>query len=86
MGTMGLPDGPKMKTPVPAGDGSSRCKENDMLKWAIIFAIISIIAGIFGFSGIAAGAASIAKVLFFIFLAVFIIFLLAAIFTGKKLL
>ena len=38
-----------------------------MLKYAIIFAIISLIAGAFGFTGIAAGSAGIAKVLFFVF-------------------
>ena len=37
-----------------------------MLKWAIIFAVISLVAGVFGFTGVAAGAAGIAKVLFFI--------------------
>ena len=33
-----------------------------MLKWAIIFAIISLVAGVFGFTGVAAGAAGIAKI------------------------
>ncbi len=31
-------------------------KESTMLKYAIIFAIISLIAGLFGFTGVAAGA------------------------------
>ena len=35
-----------------------------MLKYAIIFAIISLIAGALGFTGVAAGSAAIAKVLF----------------------
>ena len=39
-----------------------------MLKWALIFFIVSIVAGLLGFSGVAAGAASIAKILFFLFL------------------
>ncbi|ARU06051.1 DUF1328 domain-containing protein [Comamonas serinivorans] len=46
-----------------------------MLKWAIIFAVISLVAGLFGFGGIASGAASIAKTLFFIFVAIAVIFL-----------
>lgn len=50
-----------------------------MLKWAIIFAIISLIAGVFGFTGVAAGAASIAKLLFFIFLVIAVIFIVLAI-------
>ncbi|MGZ5260639.1 MAG: DUF1328 domain-containing protein, partial [Burkholderiales bacterium] len=29
-----------------------------MLKWALIFFLISIVAGFFGFTGVAAGAAS----------------------------
>ena len=33
-----------------------------MLRWAIIFAVISLIAGLFGFTGISAGAAGIAKI------------------------
>ena len=41
-----------------------------LLKWALIFFVISVIAAIFGFGGIAAGAVEIAKILFFIFLVV----------------
>ena len=50
-----------------------------MLKWAIIFAIVSLIAGVFVFTGVAAGAASIAKVLFFLFLVVAVIFIVLAV-------
>lgn len=46
-----------------------------MLKWALIFFIVSVVAGLLGFTGIAAGAASIAKVLFFVAVALFVIFL-----------
>jgi uncharacterized membrane protein YtjA (UPF0391 family) len=46
-----------------------------MLKWALVFLVISLIAGVFGFTGIAAGAAAIAKVLFFVALLVFVVFL-----------
>ena len=35
-----------------------------MIKWAIIFFIISVVAGFFGFTGVASGARTIAKVLF----------------------
>jgi uncharacterized membrane protein YtjA (UPF0391 family) len=49
-----------------------------MLKWALIFAVISLIAGVLGFGGIAAGAAGIAKLLFFVFLAVCVRFLVLA--------
>lgn len=56
-----------------------------MLKWALIFLLISIVAGVLGFSGIAAGAAVIAKVLFGIALAIFLIFVVLAIMAGEAL-
>ncbi|RZL89743.1 MAG: DUF1328 domain-containing protein [Variovorax sp.] len=49
-----------------------------MLKYAIIFAVISLIAGAFGFGGVAAGAAGIAKVLFGLFLLLAVVFLVLA--------
>lgn len=55
-----------------------------MLKWAIVFALISILAGVLGFTGIAAGAASIAKVLFFVFLLLCVLFLALGLFVYKK--
>jgi uncharacterized membrane protein YtjA (UPF0391 family) len=60
-------------------------EEKIMLKWAIVFAIISLIAGIMGFAGVAAGAASIAKVLFFVFLVLFLVFLALGLFAANKL-
>ena len=53
-----------------------------LLKWALIFLIVSLIAAMFGFGGIAAAAAGIAQVLFYIFLVIFLALLLAALFTG----
>jgi uncharacterized membrane protein YtjA (UPF0391 family) len=41
-----------------------------MLKWAIVFLVISLIAALFGFTGISAGAADIARILFFVFLVI----------------
>jgi len=55
-----------------------------MIKWAIVFAIISIIAGVFGFTGIAADSAAVAKILFFIALAIFVVLLLIGLFVGKR--
>jgi uncharacterized membrane protein YtjA (UPF0391 family) len=46
-----------------------------MLKWALIFFIISLIAGVFGFTGIASGAAAVSKILFYIAVALFLLFL-----------
>ena len=54
-----------------------------MLRWALIFFVISIIAGVFGFTGVAAGSAAIAKVLFFLAITLFAIFLIAALTVGR---
>ena len=56
-----------------------------MLKWALIFFIISVIAGIFGFTGISSGAATVAKWLFFGALLLFALFVLLAIMAGEAL-
>ncbi len=53
-----------------------------MLKWAIIFFIISLVAGFFGFTGAAARLRSIAKILFFIALAIFLVVLVFGVFLG----
>jgi uncharacterized membrane protein YtjA (UPF0391 family) len=53
-----------------------------MLKWALIFFLISLVAGMLGFTGIARSAAGIAKILFALFLvlaAIFIILVLAGV-------
>ncbi len=57
-----------------------------MLKWAIIFLVVSLVAGALGFTGIASGAARIAKILFGIFLAIFIVLLILAFVVGDALL
>jgi uncharacterized membrane protein YtjA (UPF0391 family) len=54
-----------------------------MLKWALIFFIISLIAGVFGFTGIASGAATIAKILFYIAVALFLLFVVLAVMVVK---
>ena len=53
-----------------------------MIKWAIIFFIISLVAGLFGFTGVAAGSRTIAKVLFFIALVIFLIVLVFGVLLG----
>ena len=55
-----------------------RQRSHSMLKYAIIFAVISLVAGLLGFGGIAAGAAGIAKVLFGLFLILAVIFIVLA--------
>jgi uncharacterized membrane protein YtjA (UPF0391 family) len=46
---------------------------SSLLKWALVFLVVSLVAALFGFGGIAQGAADIARVLFFIFLGVCIL-------------
>ena len=55
-----------------------------MLKWALIFFVISVVAGLLGFTNVAAGTRTIARVFFAIFLIVFLIVLLLAL-TGVSL-
>ena len=55
-----------------------------MLRWALIFFVISLVAGFFGFTGVAQGARSIAKVLFFIAITIFVIFLIIAFAIGSS--
>ncbi len=49
-----------------------------MLKWAVIFFVISLIAGALGFTGVATGARRISIVLFGVFLAIAIVIVLIA--------
>jgi uncharacterized membrane protein YtjA (UPF0391 family) len=56
--------------------GHHHRREYTMLKWAIIFAIISLVAGWLGFGGVSGAAATIAKVLFAIFIIIFLIIVL----------
>jgi len=56
-----------------------------MLRWAVIFFLISVIGAFFGLSDVAAGAAEIAKVLFYIFVAIFVVFLILGLTVAEKL-
>lgn len=55
-----------------------------MLKWSLVFFVISIIAAFFGFGGIAETTSGIAQVLFFLFLAAFVVTLVMGLWVGKK--
>jgi uncharacterized membrane protein YtjA (UPF0391 family) len=57
--------------------------ESRMIKWAIIFFLISVVAGFFGFTGVASGARTIAKWLFGIALVLFLIVLVFGVLLGK---
>ena len=53
-----------------------------MIKWAIIFFLVSVVAGVLGFTNVASGARTIAKVLFFIALMIFLIVVVFGILLG----
>jgi len=54
-----------------------------MLKWALIFFVISLVAGFFGFTNVAAGARTIAKILFFIAIVILVVLLVLAFTAGS---
>lgn len=56
----------------------SSAEVKNMLKWALIFLIISVVAGLFGFTGISAAAGGVARILFFIAIVIFLIFVVLA--------
>jgi uncharacterized membrane protein YtjA (UPF0391 family) len=55
-----------------------------MLRWAIIFAILSLILGLVGFTGAASAFAGIAKLLFFLTIAIFAVLLALGLMAGKS--
>ena len=46
-----------------------------LLKWALIFFVVSIVAGILGFTGVSAASADVARFLFYIFVVIFLVLL-----------
>ncbi len=53
-----------------------------MIKWAIIFFLVSLVAGFFGFTGVAADFRGIAKLLFYIAIVIFLIVLIFGVLLG----
>jgi uncharacterized membrane protein YtjA (UPF0391 family) len=58
--------------------GTKAWKERAMtlLRWALLFFLISIVAGILGFTGISAATADIARFLFYVFVVIFLVLLI----------
>ncbi|MEO5806958.1 DUF1328 domain-containing protein [Devosia sp.] len=54
-----------------------------MLKWALIFFVVSLIAGGLGFTGLSAATGGIAKILFFIFIALAVLTVVIALAIGQ---
>jgi uncharacterized membrane protein YtjA (UPF0391 family) len=55
-----------------------------LLKWALVFFIVSIIAALFGFTDIAAATADVARILFYIFLVIFIVLLVLGLVVSRR--
>jgi uncharacterized membrane protein YtjA (UPF0391 family) len=47
-----------------------------ILKWALIFFLVSVVAGILGFTGISAASADVARFLFYVFVVIFLVLLI----------
>jgi len=47
-----------------------------LLKWALVFFVVSITAVRLGFTGISAASADIARILFYIFVVIFLVLLI----------
>jgi uncharacterized membrane protein YtjA (UPF0391 family) len=46
-----------------------------LLKWALLFFVISVVAGILGFTGVSAASADVARFLFYVFVVIFLVLL-----------
>jgi uncharacterized membrane protein YtjA (UPF0391 family) len=46
-----------------------------LLKWALLFFVISVVAGILGFTDISAASADVARFLFYVFVVIFLVLL-----------
>ena len=55
-----------------------------LLKWALIFFLISIVAAVFGFTGISLASADIARILFYIFLVIFLVLLVLGLTIARR--
>ena len=55
-----------------------------MLRWALIFLVISLAAAVFGFTGIAAASADVARILFFVFVVAFAVLLILALTAARR--
>jgi uncharacterized membrane protein YtjA (UPF0391 family) len=64
--------------------GRRKDKLMSLLKWALIFLVVSIVAALFGFGGISAASADIAKILFYIFVIIFIALLVLGILAARR--
>jgi uncharacterized membrane protein YtjA (UPF0391 family) len=55
-----------------------------LLKWALVFFLISIVAAIFGFTGLSEATADIARILFYIVAVIFVILLVLGLMASRR--
>ena len=55
-----------------------------LLKWALIFFLISIVAAVFGFTGLSIATADIARILFYIFVVIFVVLLILGLTVARR--
>jgi uncharacterized membrane protein YtjA (UPF0391 family) len=55
-----------------------------LLKWALIFFLVSIVAAIFGFTGISEASADVARILFYIFVVIFVVLLIIGLVVARR--
>ena len=60
--------------------GAATRKEEEravtLLKWALVFFLVSVVAGVLGFTGISAASADVARFLFYVFVVIFLVLLI----------
>jgi uncharacterized membrane protein YtjA (UPF0391 family) len=55
-----------------------------LIRWAILFLIVSLVAALLGFGGIAGLSFEIAKTLFYVFLVIFLVLLIFGLMAGRR--
>jgi uncharacterized membrane protein YtjA (UPF0391 family) len=55
-----------------------------LLKWALIFFLVSVIAAVFGFTDVSAASADIARILFYIFVVIFLVLLVLGLMAARS--
>ena len=69
---------PKVTSPDSTRAAAGRLEDQavTLLKWALVFFLISVVAGILGFTGLSAASADIARFLFYVFVVIFLVLLI----------
>jgi uncharacterized membrane protein YtjA (UPF0391 family) len=79
----GLANSGTRNAPAVADCRSRKAKLRSLLKWALIFFLISVIAAVFGFTGVSAASADVARILFYIFVVIFLALLVLGLMAAR---